>query len=70
MGKGLMIAGGLLFAAGLLLWIFQDRMPLLGRLPGDIHFRSGKTEVYFPVVTCLVVTVVLNLLIWLIRRWF
>lgn len=70
MGKGLMIAGGLLFGIGLLLWFFQDRLPAAGRLPGDIHFRKGNTEVYFPVVTCLVVTVVLNLLIWLMRRWF
>lgn len=55
---------------GLLLWL-GGRLPLLGRLPGDILVEKGRTTFYFPVVTflllSLVLTVVLNL-IWIIFR--
>ena len=40
----------------------------LGRLPGDIVWRRGGTTLYFPVVTCLVVSVVLSLIGMLLRR--
>ena len=44
-------------------------MPKIGRLPGDIVYRGKNTTVYFPVVSCLVVSIVLTLLLSVIR-WF
>jgi len=40
----------------------------LGRLPGDIYVRGKHTGFYFPIVTCLLLSVVLSLAMWLFRR--
>lgn len=40
----------------------------LGRLPGDIAIQRGNTSFYFPLVTCLVVSLVLSALVWLFNR--
>jgi hypothetical protein len=40
----------------------------LGRLPGDIVFRGKNTTFYFPIVTCLVLSVILSLILWLLNR--
>ena len=48
---------------------FGDRLPIrFGRLPGDIVVRGKNSTFYFPVVTCLIVSVVLTLLGWLFNR--
>ena len=43
----------------------------LGRLPGDLRWRSrgGQTQVYFPIATCILLSVVLTLLLWLLRAF-
>jgi hypothetical protein len=66
-GRLLVIAGVVLVAIGLLFmtgvkWNFFG----LGRLPGDIHYRGRNVEFHFPVVTCLVLSVALTLLFWVI----
>jgi len=63
MGRFLVIAGIVLVAAGLL-WPYLARLGL-GRLPGDIAIRGEHGGFYFPVVTCLVVSLVLSLIFWL-----
>ena len=67
MGKLLVVVGLVLVAVGVLLWSGLGR-GWLGRLPGDIHYTRGNFSFYFPVVTCLVLSVVLTLLLWLFRR--
>lgn len=62
LAKLLMIAGAVLFAAGLLL-MFADRIPFLGRLPGDIHVEGKGYSLYFPVVTCIVISVIATLIL-------
>lgn len=66
MQRLLILLGIVLIAAGLL-WPMIRRIGL-GRLPGDITIRSGDVSFYFPIVSCLVVSVVLSLLLWLINR--
>lgn len=66
LGKGLVLLGVLLVAAGALLWSGFGA-GWLGRLPGDIHVRRGHVQIYFPIVTCLAISVVLTLLSWLFR---
>lgn len=68
MGRILIALGVLLIVAGLLLTL-GDRSPIrLGRLPGDIVIRGKNGSFYFPIVTCLLVSVVLSLLLRLLRR--
>lgn len=65
MRKMLIVLGALLLAAGLL-WPFLSRY--LGRLPGDIVVRRPGFTFAFPIVTCLLVSLLLTLLLWLFRR--
>lgn len=48
-------------------WPWLSKLPL-GRLPGDIHIVKEGFSFYFPIVTCLVISLLLSLLIWLFRR--
>ena len=67
LGRPLIVVGAVLLLVGLFL-TFGPRIPGLGRLPGDIVWRRGNTTVYFPVVTCLVLSLVLSLLFALFRK--
>jgi len=67
LGRPLIVVGAVLLVLGLVL-TFGPRIPGLGRLPGDIVWRRGNTTVYFPVVTCLVISLVLSLLFALFRK--
>ena len=69
LGRLLLIAGGLLILVGAF-FFFGGRLPFrLGRLPGDIVHEGKHTTFYFPIVTCLVLTVGLSLIFWLIGRF-
>jgi hypothetical protein len=68
LGRMLITFGLLLVALGLLL-TFAGRLPLrLGRLPGDIYIQGKHGTFYFPLATCILVSVVLSLLLWIFRR--
>lgn len=68
MGRVMIVAGAMLIAMGLLVE-YGGRLPLkLGHLPGDIVFRWKNGSVYFPLVTCLVLSAILSLVMWLARR--
>lgn len=65
-GRMLMVAGGILFLAGLILTVAA---PIgLGRLPGDIVYRRGNFTLYFPIVTSILLSVALSLVFWFLRR--
>ena len=67
-GRMLIVAGVVIALAGVLL-TFAGRLPFrLGRLPGDIYVQGRSGSFYFPIVTCLVVSVILTVLMWLFRR--
>jgi len=64
----LIVLGAILIVVGLLI-VAGERLPIkLGRLPGDIVIRGKNGAFYFPVVTCLLISVVLSLLMWLFGR--
>jgi ABC-type microcin C transport system permease subunit YejE len=64
-GRLLIILGAAIALIGALLF-FGARLPFrLGRLPGDIIHRGEHTTLYFPIVSCLVISIVLSLLLWL-----
>jgi len=66
MQRALIILGLVLVAAGLA-WPWISKLDLL-RLPGNIRIESESGGFYFPIVTCLVISVVLSLLLWFFRR--
>lgn len=66
-GKMLVIAGVVLALLGLLLWSGFGAS-WLGRLPGDIRIERGQTAFYFPIVTCILISIVLSLLFSFFRR--
>lgn len=66
LGKWLIFSGAVLAVVGVLL-VIGARLPLrLGRLPGDIAIEGRRGSFYFPVVTCLLLSVVMTLVFWLI----
>ena len=68
MGRTVIIIGLILVAVGVLMTL-GDRLPVkLGRLPGDIVVRGKNSAFYFPIVTCLLVSAILSLAMWLIGR--
>ena len=67
MGKMLVAAGVLVALAGLFLW-FGAGKGQKGLLPGDIFVEKGNVKFYFPIVTCLVVSLLLTVFFWLLRR--
>ncbi len=67
-GRMLITLGIVLVVLGLLV-TFAGRLPFrIGRLPGDIAYRGKNTTFYFPVVTCLLLSVILSLVLWIVRR--
>jgi hypothetical protein len=67
MVQRLLIFLGLLLVAAGAAWPWLRRLPF-GRLPGDIHVVRGNMSFHFPLMTCLVVSVVLSIVLWLLRR--
>ena len=66
LGKGLLIVGLVIAAVGVFL-LAGAKLPFrLGRLPGDISYHSRNTSFYFPIVTCVVLSIVLTLIFWII----
>ena len=66
MQRSLIYVGLALIAIGLL-WPWLRRLGL-GRLPGDIRIQTEHGAFYFPIVTCLVISFLISLVLWLLRR--
>jgi hypothetical protein len=66
MQRTLIVIGIAVLATGLM-WPWLSKLGL-GRLPGDIRVETGNSVFYFPLATCLLVSVVLSLVLWLLRR--
>lgn len=67
LGRWLVVLGLVLAAIGVVV-LFADRLPWLGRLPGDIRIERGNVRVYFPLATCLLISVIVTILLNLFRR--
>jgi len=66
-GKVLLIAGLAIAGVGALLWAGFGK-GWLGRLPGDIHVSKGNFHFYFPIITCILASLVLTFIMWLLRK--
>jgi hypothetical protein len=70
LGRTMIFAGAALAVVGALVWIAArpGGFPLrLGRLPGDIAVQGKHGSFYFPVVTCILLSVVITLILWLVQ---
>jgi hypothetical protein len=69
LGRMLLMLGGVLIVVGAFFY-FGGKLPFrMGRLPGDIVHKGDHTTFYFPIVSCIVLSVGLSLLFWLISRF-
>lgn len=64
-GKILVLFGAVMAGVGLLLMFF-DKIPFLGKLPGDIHIKKENFEFYFPLATSIVLSLLVSGVLWLI----
>ena len=67
LGKFLVIVGVVFVVVGLLLWSGVGK-GWLGRLPGDIHYTRNNFSFHFPIVTCLLLSLLLTFILWLFRK--
>ena len=67
LGRMLAVLGGVIMIVGIALWAGLGA-GWLGRLPGDIRIERGNSAFYFPIVTCIIISIVLTLLLSIFRR--
>ena len=63
----ILILIGLLLAAAGLAWLLLPNIPWLGRLPGDIRWEGEHGSFYFPIATCLLLSLLLSAVLWLVQ---
>jgi Protein of unknown function (DUF2905) len=68
LGKLLLVLGSVILVVGAVLLIAGRFNLPLGRLPGDIVYRGKNTSFYFPLTTCIVISIVLSLIFWLFGK--
>lgn len=66
-GKSLVIAGLTVCLVGLI-WLLLDKFSLSWRIPGDVVIKKEGYSFYFPLGTCLLISLIASLLLWLFRR--
>ena len=67
--KILIAFGVLLILIGVILLVF-NKIGFLGKLPGDIHIQKKNFEFHFPIVTCIIASILLTLLLSVLFNWF
>jgi len=67
LGKVLVVLGAVIAGVGVLL-VLGDKIPWIGKLPGDIIIRKEKFTFYFPIVTCIILSILLTIIFSLFRK--
>jgi hypothetical protein len=67
LGKILIFLGIVIVLVGVLFFL-GDRIPFIGRLPGDIYIKKKNFTFYFPIVTSIIISLIISLIIYLFRR--
>ncbi|HYH56398.1 MAG TPA: DUF2905 domain-containing protein [Anseongella sp.] len=68
--KIIILAGGILLFAGLIMFFVGDKLKWFGHLPGDIRIEKPGFRLYAPLVSMLLVSIVLSLALWLVKKLF
>jgi Protein of unknown function (DUF2905) len=66
-GRGLIVAGIMLVLVGVLL-VFFDKIPLLGKLPGDITIKKDNVQIFIPITTSILLSLLLTVGLWLVSH--
>ncbi len=66
-GKILLIIGLIIAGLGLIM-LAGDKIPWLGRLPGDLFFKGEKGSFYFPITTCILISIIISFILYLFRH--
>jgi hypothetical protein len=69
LGRLLIYAGGFIFILGVCVIVAEKSGLPLGRLPGDFTWRGKRSSVYFPLATCLLLSVVFSLVLYILSRF-
>jgi len=67
LGRFLIVIGVLLVIVGAV-FLLAPKIPWLGKLPGDISFKRGNVSFYFPLGTCILISIILTLILYLFRK--
>ncbi len=67
LGKTLIVLGILMVVAGLVV-LYANKIPYIGRLPGDIYIKKDNFTFYFPLTTSIIISIILTLIFWIFRR--
>jgi uncharacterized membrane protein len=70
LGKILVFAGIILVIAGLIVWFAGDKLGWIGHLPGDIRVEKENFRFYFPVATMVIISILLTIILWIVRKLF
>lgn len=70
LAKILLIAGIVLVIAGLLFWLAGDKLGWIGRLPGDIRVEKENVRFYFPITTMILLSLVVSVILWILKKLF
>ncbi|QRR02067.1 DUF2905 domain-containing protein [Dyadobacter sandarakinus] len=68
-GKYIILIGLALVLAGIVIYFLSDKLHWLGRLPGDIRVEKENFRFFFPITTMLLLSALLNAVIWIVRRF-
>lgn len=69
-GKYLILIGGILILIGVIIFFFSNKFNWFGKLPGDIYYQNKNFSFSFPIVTMLIISLLLNLVLYIIRKYF
>ncbi|MFL5772945.1 MAG: DUF2905 domain-containing protein [Flavisolibacter sp.] len=68
-GKYIIIIGSVIIVLGLLIYFFHNHMSWIGRLPGDIRVERENFRFYFPLTTMILLSIVVTLILYVIRKF-
>ena len=69
LGKTIIIIGIIVVIAGIIFWLFGDKLSWLGNLPGDIKIKRENFSFYFPLTTMILLSIALSLIVWLAKKF-
>jgi len=67
LGKMLIVVGIVFIITGIA-FLFGDKIPFLGRLPGDISIQKERFSIYFPITTCIIISIILTIIFSIFRK--
>ena len=64
------IIGAIIMVAGLIFWLFHDKLNWIGKLPGDIHVEKENFRFYFPITTMILLSILISAIVALVKKYF